>query len=340
MGLWETIKKNRDIIVIFVAVVFVIFISYISLSRKAEVSTDTFISPFSSEISTSVDAGVIDLSTTRLEGYSDTLSVYSVRTFTLNEADKVVENLGFASITPEASAKSEAFVWENGDNIARYNPENGVLTITTDLVKLSDEIEMSFKPANAEDYFKTFVKTYISSENEISAEVDANDGSTIIQGSWLVGGYQIVEKFGEEYSVIAEFDQRGNLESLYASLLVIEPKAGEVMIMPLRELRSYIGLKSFPKEFFVDVIPGNDPCNNPEECDPYGLNPYESFTETAIETAELVYYFSNDTNNTLLPVYRLKGIGRAEGELGFQNVSVTVFVNALYPSQIVVPTTK
>jgi hypothetical protein len=333
MSLMDTIKKNRDVIIIGIIVILILAISIMSLSREEEEPLSKFESPFSSDQSFGEGWGSIDLTTTIGGSERSSLPVYSAQPYDIEDVYDIVVSLGMGDENPQHSENEPYYSWSRGEEFVRYNEDTGDLVVNAEAIPLDEDMDVSFSSQNAEQYFRAFVETYLDSKVDTSTSVQTNGSFFDATGVWQLGGYPVVLKNGQDYSVLASFDRNGNLVSLYASLIRFRQENSSANIIDLDELRSYVLLDTYPKEAYADIIVSGAECA--EDCDPYGWDSIDNVEGVVIQEADIVYFYSQKAGSSVLPVYRLTGEGMSTEDSTTQRVSIVIYANAVDPAQII-----
>lgn len=336
MKLNDWIIKNRDVVLISIAVLLVIIVIVAGTIKKSPSSVDTFISPFSTDVSTGSGVGMVDMTGVDDDKEVVSLPVYSFEVFPVENVQEIVEQLGMGSVPRTVSDDGIYYLWENGDDFIRYNIKNGDFIVNSAPISLNEAMETNFSSQTAEEYLTEFVREFLSSDLSVNPRSEVQGSFTEVKGSWNIDGYQFIQKYGQADSVIASFDRNGSLVSLYASLVTFTSSDTTVELVSIDELKSYVSFNNYPKEAYIDIVPENTTeCG--EECDPYGFDGMSSFDNATISEVNIVYYVSTNTENEILPVYQLIGEGTSTTDNGTIPVSVTIYASAIDPSLIIIP---
>lgn len=340
--MFETLRKNKETIVLSVLFVCIVILGWYLWKQGDQDSIDDDIRvgvPLQTAQDTSYDWGSIGFTTTIGDTDTMTLPIYKVVPIKVDDMVSIVADLGFSGTGSNEGGGVYRF-WGNDSEYARYDLQTNTLNVESPGIRLSRIDRGTSMSSGMETYVEEFITTYLGIESPVSLSVSKSQDGYMVNGYWRVGMYDVVQAHGKEYSLIAEFSMSGDLCALSLDGTTFKDTGRTVDVISRTVLERYVSLDTYPKEAYIHTLVTSDStCEEDESCDPYALYTFDGFTKATIHTASIVYYYDSlEGLSEIVPVYRLEGSGTATDDDGrVHDVTVTIFANAVDPSQILLP---
>lgn len=338
MDVRSFLQKNREMLIY--GSVFVVLVSigiYFLINQGDEGDeTSTYEVPLEQPEGDEFEWGSIAVDS-QVESSITVLPTYTVSPVGVTEVMIVVNKLGFTGegrLTGEGTYR----FWGDDDEYARFNTVTKDLVVNSPGIRLTEIEHGVVTSSEIGSYVLEFVQVYLGMDIEIDAEIENERGVFQVDGSWSIGGYDVIHGQGQEYSFRAEFSSGGDLISMYVKLLTIAGTGETVDLVSVDSLNYYLSQRGYPKEAYISSSASAiGDCSYEEDCDPYGLHTIEGFTNVEIDTITIVYYHDAlGGSEDLVPVYKLEGDGISADEDELP-VRVTIYANAIDPSQVIIP---
>lgn len=331
----EFIRKNREILLLLVAIFLLILIGIYVFGFEGSGEDDYHVSVLDpSEEGSSLN----NLSTSGAESQVsvDNAPVYSASIFEESDVESIVLDLGFSAFHEVTSTQEMYKVWQRGDDYARYNTETGDFVVSSDPIRLP-EIERGYVTEESMvSYFEEFAETYLGIPYDLLISVEPEGSGFRVVAQVVLQDLPVVYAHGQEYALSAKFTEGGDLTDLYANLVEFNETSETVELISTSDMLSYLQLGNYPQESYINIEPSSG--SSCETCDPYGFLSPSDFETGTIERVDVVYYYNRNTSTAVLPVYKLTGDGYATDlNDNSRKVSVTIYANAVDPSRIIIP---
>jgi hypothetical protein len=159
-----------------------------------------------------------------------------------------------------------------------------------------------------------------------------------VSGTWSIDRYPVVGSYNEEVLVTVRFGQFGTLEFLSVYLVEFDRKDERVDLISVPNALSYLRAEGYPKDAFLEPVPGSAEECSTEGCVDYDLAGLEGFDEVAINSSQIVYLYSQYGSTDVLPLYQFRGDAVVPLDDGSSTTMyATLYVNAIDPAQVIVP---
>lgn len=342
MKLEEFTKKNREILLFFAAAaVLLSILGYLYFkedwsgsegSYPANLSTTQEIDHNWQNVSTIGDVDNITVKE---------LGVYDAKGLDIDGVRDLVRELEFVMSSESVTDDERFYSWSRQRDTAQYDSLGRSITVSTSGVKLEKLESRALDQESVLEYFSEFMSEYIGIDQEYSVRAERKGDVYQVSGTWLIGGHPVVCAYNEEDLISVRFGALGTLESISMYLVEFEETDGIVQLVSVPDALSYVRAQAYPKEIFLEAMPGSEQECSSEGCLEYDLTGLDGFTSLTIDTSQIVYLFSQYASTDVLPVYQFRGdaVVPYEGS-GIETMNATLYVNAIDPAQVTIPTAE
>lgn len=331
-NLLNKLKEKKDWVLIGLLVVLVVVSAIYAIYTKIQKTSGTYVSTLTNSSDSRVSWSNVDLINVEGEDYPDQLPVYNAEIYTLDDVQEILRKLGVGSANRTGPVDARLYTWTLNNGYATYDLNSGDFVLETDAIRLSDLEEKTLNSSNALSHAQEFGQVYLGLENTLTGTVRESAGNFKVEGSWLLGVYELVLSSNKTSTIAVVFSPDGSLISLNALLVRTIESDRSVQLAEFTELQEYFKYNSYPKEAFWQISAGTNDCTG------YDCYLGSSGELQSVDVSEftLVYYYNPSVSAELLPVFKLTGTGVAIDSYGVTSqVDVTVFANAIDIEKII-----
>jgi hypothetical protein len=265
------------------------------------------------------------------------LDVYTVGSMGIEKVRDLVRELDFVMSSEVVSDDGRFYSWTKGGDSAQYDSVAMSFVAVTSGAKLEKLEPRSLNRDSVIEYFDEFVSEYIENGQNSLVTAERSGDTYEVRGTWLVDGYPVVGPYNQEEMIVVRFNDIGTLLSISMSLAEFSVSDDSVSLASIPEVLSYLRAGSYPKEAFLSQKAGSGQGCSTEGCIDFEVSALDGFTEATIDEAQIVYLLNPYDSSDVLPVYQLRGSALVRGEGTSVNADITIYANAIDPSQIMIP---
>ncbi|MGI6423242.1 MAG: hypothetical protein ACOX0X_01300 [Candidatus Dojkabacteria bacterium] len=268
----------------------------------------------------------VNISDMKREGEGKDIPVYSVlMKVHVSNIEELISKLGLV-LKKEEIEKDTSIKWSDGKSTFSYNSLEDVLNF-----QLGEGISM----AKGVDGFSELFNRYLGWEYKfvLNKEHRDLDGGTTYYASRVLGDIPIQFSYAYEYTDVLKFDKNGKLVSASLLLAEIEEYDFFLPLIDRKELETYINLKEYPKEHYVDTSVLVETLDL-HYLDDSWTEIEESVTGCIADKSEVILLYKDTNQGYLLPVFKISSTCKVYKDDLEYSVPALFYVNGVNPRYI------